>query len=110
LGTGDDPGIEVHWQPESTQRELTRRQGELPDRFVVLAEGQSAGRGRRGDTWLAPAGLNLCLSCLKHFEGGFAGLEGLSLAVGVCVARALEAAGTEAVGLKWPNDVVVNQA
>lgn len=98
--------LEVHWELDSTSSEVARRQAELPDLSVVLAEGQSAARGRRGRRWLSPPGLNVYLSCLKRFERGFAGLSGLSLAVGVAVVRALEDAGVEGAGLKWPNDVL----
>lgn len=101
--------LEVHWDLDSTSSELARRRNDLPDLAVVLAETQSAGRGRRGREWLSPPGLNLYLSCLKHFEHGFAGLSGLSLAVGVSVVQALEDVGVVGAELKWPNDVVVDQ-
>ncbi|MGP1666473.1 MAG: biotin--[acetyl-CoA-carboxylase] ligase, partial [Rhodanobacter sp.] len=55
--------------------------------------------------WLSPPGLNLYLSCLKRFDGGFATLSGLSLALGVVVVQALERLGIAGAGLKWPNDV-----
>src|SRR6185437_13395847 len=77
-----------------------------PDLGMVLAETQSAGRGRRGRTWLSPPGLNLYLSCLKRFDTGFAALSGLSLALGVIVLRTLESLGIAGAGLKWPNDVL----
>ncbi|MBZ9539465.1 biotin--[acetyl-CoA-carboxylase] ligase [Modicisalibacter tunisiensis] len=73
---------------------------------VCLAEGQSAGRGRRGRQWASPWGRNLLLSVGWRFEGGAAVLEGLSLAVGVVLARVLEHHGVEAL-LKWPNDVLM---
>ncbi len=101
--------LEVHWELDSTSSELARRKSVLPDMAVVLAETQSAGRGRRGRPWLSPPGLNLYLSCLKRFEHGFAGLSGLSLAVGVCVVQALEDLDVVGAGLKWPNDVHADQ-
>src|SRR5699024_4722485 len=54
--------LEVHWELDSTSSELARRQDGLPDLAVVLAESQSAGRGRRGRAWLSPPGLNRYLS------------------------------------------------
>lgn len=102
-------GLDVHWELDSTSTELQRRSGDAPDLSVVLAETQSAGRGRRGRSWLSPPGLNLYLSCLKRFDGGFAVLQGLSLALGVIVLRALEALGIAEVGLKWPNDLLAGQ-
>lgn len=99
-------GLEVHWELDSTSSELQRRGPDAPDLSVVIAETQSAGRGRRGRVWLSPPGLNLYLSCLKRFDGGFAALSGLSLAVGVILLRALESLGVDEAGLKWPNDVL----
>lgn len=98
--------LELHWEIDSTSSEIQRRQSELPDLSMVLAETQSAGRGRRGRRWLSPPGLNVYLSCLKRFDAGFASLSGLSLAVGVIVMRTLSALGIEGAGLKWPNDVL----
>ncbi|TBR40469.1 MULTISPECIES: biotin--[acetyl-CoA-carboxylase] ligase [Dyella] len=98
--------LDVVWEIDSTSSELQRRGAAAPDLSVVIAETQSAGRGRRGRTWLSPPGLNLYLSCLKRFDGGFASLTGLSLAVGVIVMRALGALGLCDAGLKWPNDVL----
>lgn len=98
--------LEVHWELDSTSSELQRRAAVLADLSMVLAETQSAGRGRRGRTWLSPPGLNLYLSCLKRFDAGFASLSGLSLAVGVILLRALESLGIAEAGLKWPNDVL----
>ena len=98
--------LEVHWELDSTSSELQRRGATAPDLSLVLAETQSAGRGRRGRHWLSPPGLNLYLSCLKRFDTGFAALSGLSLAIGVIVLRTLESLGIAGAGLKWPNDVL----
>jgi BirA family biotin operon repressor/biotin-[acetyl-CoA-carboxylase] ligase len=98
--------LEVHWELDSTSTELQRRLVDAPDMSFVLAETQSAGRGRRGRSWLSPPGLNLYLSCLKRFDGGFAALSGLSLALGVVVLRALDSLGVAGAGLKWPNDLL----
>ncbi len=101
--------LEVHWELDSTSSELQRRGPAAADLSVVFAETQSAGRGRRGRSWLSPPGINLYVSCLKRFDGGVAGLSGLSLAIGVIVLRALAAAGVSGAGLKWPNDVLTPQ-
>lgn len=103
-------GLDVHWELDSTSSELQRRGAAAADLSVVLAESQSAARGRRGRGWLSPPAVNLYLSCLKRFDAGFAALSGLSLAVGVAVLRALEDAGVRGVGLKWPNDVLAGNA
>lgn len=78
--------------------------------YVCLAEQQTAGRGRRGRNWVSPFGSNLYLSIVWEFFQGAAQLEGLSLATGVAVARALKGLGVPSVGLKWPNDLLVDGA
>jgi BirA family biotin operon repressor/biotin-[acetyl-CoA-carboxylase] ligase len=70
---------------------------------VVLADEQTAGRGRQGRTWASPPG-GLYLSVLVRPASDAAGL--LPLAAGVAAVEALEALGTTA-RLKWPNDVLV---
>lgn len=71
-----------------------------------LAEYQTGGRGRLGRTWVSPFARNLYCSLAWEFDGGIAALEGLSLAVGVAVRRALAALGAADVRLKWPNDLL----
>jgi BirA family biotin operon repressor/biotin-[acetyl-CoA-carboxylase] ligase len=75
---------------------------------VVLAEEQSAGRGRRGRAWLAPPGRALLLSlvvrgpALRPERLGW-----LALGVGLAAVEAVRRAGGIAARVKWPNDVVV---
>lgn len=75
---------------------------------ALVAEYQHSGRGRRSRSWLSPYGRSLYLSLAWPFSGGAAQLEGLSLAVGTVLAEQLVSEGLEPVGLKWPNDVLVN--
>jgi BirA family transcriptional regulator, biotin operon repressor / biotin---[acetyl-CoA-carboxylase] ligase len=98
--------LDVYWELDSTSSELQRRGASAPDFSIVSAETQTAGRGRRGRSWLSPPGLNLYVSCLKRFDAGFASLSGLSLATGVIVLRALHALRIDGARLKWPNDVL----
>jgi len=72
---------------------------------VLLAEAQTAGRGRWGRPWFAEFGAGLCISMLWRFPLVPAGLAGLSLACAVELAAALRRLGAP-VGLKWPNDLV----
>ncbi|MGS2724334.1 bifunctional biotin--[acetyl-CoA-carboxylase] ligase/biotin operon repressor BirA [Porticoccus sp. GXU_MW_L64] len=89
---------------------VARRMAEARDAsgYVVLAEQQTAGRGRRGRQWVSPFARNLYLSAAWGFEGGASALEGLSLAVGVAVKRAFASLGVSEVQLKWPNDILFN--
>jgi BirA family biotin operon repressor/biotin-[acetyl-CoA-carboxylase] ligase len=85
---------------------LERARGGAPSGSVIACELQSAGRGRRGNTWQSGLGGSLTFSLLWRFAQGASALSGLSLAVGVAVARALASAGVANVQLKWPNDLL----
>jgi BirA family biotin operon repressor/biotin-[acetyl-CoA-carboxylase] ligase len=90
---------------DSTNSELLQRaEAGAVSGTVLVAEQQTAGRGRQGRTWFAAPGDSLTFSLLWRFAPGTAP-AGLSLAVGVAVARALASQGVEAQ-LKWPNDVL----
>jgi BirA family biotin operon repressor/biotin-[acetyl-CoA-carboxylase] ligase len=98
---------EVVWSTDSTNAQLMARSDLPPGRFdFLLAEYQSAGRGRRTRAWLAPPGGALCLSLSWAFASLPRDASALSLVVGVCVLRALENAGAKGLALKWPNDLV----
>jgi len=106
-GGGPKLTVEVVDQIDSTSSELLRRSQKRDIHGVALAaEWQTAGRGRRGRTWTAIAGGSLTFSLGWGFEQGAGFLAGLSLAVGVAVARALEAEGFRGIALKWPNDII----
>ena len=75
--------------------------------FLVLAEQQTAGRGRRGRKWVSPFAQNVYYSLVLRIDGGLRQLEGLSLVVGLAVMRCLRELGVQGAALKWPNDVLV---
>ena len=99
--------IEIAWDIDSTNAALLRRPATSRVQ-VLLAERQSAGRGRRGRHWASPLAAHLYLSIQRRFDGGIAALAGLSIAVGVAAAEALRALGYTDVGLKWPNDLIAD--
>jgi BirA family biotin operon repressor/biotin-[acetyl-CoA-carboxylase] ligase len=102
--------LEVVDEIDSTNVELERRAAQgAASGSVLLAERQSAGRGRRGRAWHSPFAANLYLSVLWRFEQGPAALAGLSLAIGVALIRALADLGIEDAALKWPNDVLLER-
>jgi len=74
---------------------------------AVLADRQTAGRGRRGRRWQSPAGCNIYLSVGWNFNHPPAELSCLPLAIGVAVVLGLEHCGVSDLGLKWPNDIQV---
>lgn len=76
------------------------------DGLVILAERQTAGRGRRGAAWVSPAGDSLAFSILVRMTEPKVLWPRLALAAGLAVAEALESLDVLA-GVKWPNDVWV---
>ncbi len=89
---------------------LGRAEQGAPAGSVIVADRQTAGRGSRGRSWLATPESSLTFSVLWRFDGGLERLSGLSLAVGVAVVHALEACGVDGVKLKWPNDILHDDA
>lgn len=77
---------------------------------VIVADSQSAGRGRRGRSWLSAPADSLTFSLVWRFDPRNTPLSGLSLAVGVAIVRALATLGYADVGLKWPNDILRRDA
>ena len=89
---------------------LERAEQGAPAGSVIVTDRQTAGRGSRGRSWLASPESSLAFSVLWRFDGGLERLSGLSLAVGVAVVHALEACGAHGITLKWPNDILLNDA
>jgi BirA family biotin operon repressor/biotin-[acetyl-CoA-carboxylase] ligase len=85
-------------------------QADAPHRALVAAEWQGEGRGRRGRSWLAGLGGGLLFSLLWRSGRTAAELSGLSLAVGVALVQGLHAQGLSEARVKWPNDILVNDA
>lgn len=101
--------VEVEWALDSTNSELLARADPQVGEFeALLAEFQRAGRGRRGRSWIAPPGGAICLSLSWTFPQMPRDVGALSLAIGVCVLRALRTQGLTAAQLKWPNDILVS--
>jgi BirA family biotin operon repressor/biotin-[acetyl-CoA-carboxylase] ligase len=99
--------LEVIDSVESTNTLLMQRAADgAPRGAVIAAEWQTQGRGRRGRAWHALPGATLTFSLLWRFQQGAGFLAGLSLAVGLAVARSLAQCGVGDAGLKWPNDVL----
>ena len=98
--------LEVLDRTESTNSLLMARAAGAATGSVIATEWQTHGRGRRGRPWHSMPGAALTFSLLWRFQQGAGFLAGLSLAVGVAVARALDALGVGEAGLKWPNDVL----
>lgn len=76
---------------------------------LVLADYQAAGRGRLGRRWQAPRGSSLLLSLLFRPALAPAQIQRLTMVCGLAVVDAVQALTGLAVGLKWPNDVVIDR-
>ncbi len=92
-------------QTETTQRMLDAAQ---PEGAVAVTEEQTAGRGRMGRRWEAPAGSSLLVSTLLRPPTERRAPE-LSLVAGVATAIAVERATGLAAQVKWPNDVMLDR-
>jgi BirA family biotin operon repressor/biotin-[acetyl-CoA-carboxylase] ligase len=103
-------GRGLHWYAEvdSTQRvarDLAR--AGAPEGTVVVAEAQTAGRGRLGRGWHSPAGENLYCSLVLRPPLAPAKVPQLGLVAGVAVAAAVAAETGRRPAIKWPNDVLL---
>jgi len=78
------------------------------DGLAVFAEQQSEGRGRRGARWLAPPHSSILCSVLVWWPAGGAEAALLTRTAAVAAADAVEELSDLDVGIKWPNDVVVD--
>lgn len=95
-------------ETDSTNAALKQLAPNRRHAHAVLAEAQTAGRGRRHRSWYSPAGGNIYLSLGWQFGSRDLRLSTLPLVAGLCLCRALERAGLTGFGVKWPNDILVN--
>jgi BirA family transcriptional regulator, biotin operon repressor / biotin---[acetyl-CoA-carboxylase] ligase len=83
--------------------------GRQAEGAVVIADAQTAGRGRRGHKWFSPPGAGLYVSVVlnphQSPRGGDRATRLLTLAAGVALAEAIDTATGLAVDVKWPNDL-----
>jgi BirA family biotin operon repressor/biotin-[acetyl-CoA-carboxylase] ligase len=105
-----DIGRELHWHEElgSTNdraKELADEGAEHGE--VVVAEAQTAGRGRRGRVWVSPPRRNLYFSVVLRPDLPPARASELTIVASVALCDALRQAGVEA-GIKWPNDLLAS--
>jgi len=103
--------VEVVAETGSTNADLAARAraGE-PAGIVLATEHQRSGRGRHGRTWTAPAGSSIAMSVLLRPARDPASWTWLPLLAGLAVAEGLRAVAGVPALLKWPNDVLVEDA
>ena len=79
-----------------------------PSGTLVIANEQTAGRGRGGKSWQSPPEAGLWLTLIEH-PADTSGLDVLSIRVGLAAAEALDRFAPEPIRLKWPNDLYVDR-
>lgn len=97
--------VEVLTETGSTNADLMARLPQLQEPLLLVAERQTAGRGRAGRSWFAEAGATLTFSLAWRFDLPLHRITGLPIAVGATIAEVLSERGVT-VGLKWPNDIL----
>lgn len=97
----------IYLTSTTSTMEIARREADesAEEGTLVIAEEQSAGRGRFGRKWVSPTGQNLYLTMLLRPD--VARLRRLSIISPLAVCRAVEATTTLRPQIKWPNDVLV---
>lgn len=79
-----------------------------PEGTLVVAEKQTAGRGRRGKVWESPLGTGIWMSLVLRPQIAPAEASVLTLLCGLATAEAIEAETGLSAGIKWPNDILIN--
>lgn len=79
-----------------------------PEGTLVVAEKQTAGRGRRGKVWESPLGTGIWMSLVLRPQIMPAEASVLTLLCGLATAEAIEAETALSAGIKWPNDILIN--
>lgn len=108
LGTGSFvTRLIVPSRVDSTNEELRRQAaGGAGEGTVVVADRQTAGRGRRGRAWHSTPGLGLCLSVLLRPGGEVREATRWTVAAALAACETCREQGCEAAVVKWPNDVM----
>ncbi len=100
--------IKVVAETGSTNADLLAATTQLREPTLLIAENQTAGRGRAGRSWQSEPGATLTFSLAWKFELPPQALLGLPLAVGTVIAETLARFDVDA-RLKWPNDVLLGR-
>ena len=101
--------VHVYGRLGSTNDEARRlAQAGAPEGLLVIAEEQTAGRGRAGRRWLTPPGPALAFSLVLRPPAPAAEASRLSMLAGLALCEAIERVAGVPVQLKWPNDILIH--
>lgn len=104
-------GQEIYYFPDTDSTNIRAKElGEkgAPHGTLAVAGRQSAGRGRRGRGWESPPGCSIYMSILLRPQFLPSRAPMLTLAMAYSVAEALKKCTGQEIGIKWPNDIVLN--
>lgn len=109
-------GRRLEWRPEAPSTNavaLDLAQGDAPHGTLVVADRQTAGRGRLGRVWYSPPACNLYWSLVLRPDvpsgDSTQYVSWIPLVAGVAIARALRNLELARVSLKWPNDIQLHE-
>jgi BirA family biotin operon repressor/biotin-[acetyl-CoA-carboxylase] ligase len=109
-------GHRIHWLDTTTStNDVAAHLAELgaEEGTTVVADAQTAGRGRLGRTWFSPPGAGLYVSIILRPSGDFSTRSNpsafLTLASGVAIAEGVRASTGLPAEIKWPNDVMIGR-
>lgn len=101
--------VSVFSELDSTNNEAKRRAFDGVDKpALIIAEKQSAGRGRMGRSFYSPDGTGLYMSLLLSIDGGFQNTVGITSAAAVATVRAIRRVCGVETGIKWVNDIYLD--
>jgi len=92
----------------NTQARICAEEG-APHGTLVIADRQEGGKGRRGRTWISPAGEGIWMSILLRPEISAMSASMLTLVMALAAERGIREVTGEQSLIKWPNDLVLNQ-
>ena len=95
---------------DSTNEEAKRRgEAGAPDGSVYVADNQTSGKGRRGRTWISPAGEDIFFTILLRPELPLSSVSMITLVAASAVSGAIDKVTGLDSKIKWPNDIVLNR-
>jgi len=100
----------IEYQPSvGSTNDLAKQLGAqgAPEATLVIADEQTAGRGRLGRAWWTPPGVAIAMSLLVRPQLHVTAAYRLTMLAGLAAAEAVEQVTGLPVGLKWPNDIVI---
>lgn len=101
--------LKYYEQIDSTNSILKQFAPDAAEGTVVVADSQTAGRGRLGRTWTSEPGKGIWMSILLKPQLHPSEVKTLTLVASIAVCNALESLGIKGLGIKWPNDLLIGE-